>query len=242
MGKVSPKKSPATIADVPKPKSNPKKESASWDYKNALSTIHGYAHDNLQVGFRMSYFKLMETEKESFLGSINNLKEDQDFVPHLFARIKLMEPFWVVLGSSTLKAKTWTLAEPEADLEGYTDGTIELSGPYVLLHFHSKRQNDLQWFSEIGFAMYEANFIHDPAWRDARGVVNSHLMHFEDTLGLMVNGGCDLLVTDDISLSAHVGYTRVSSDMTYYLNGEKWDSRTFPLSNLSLGLSAQYHF
>ncbi len=243
---LTPKKTIAKpkIASTPKVQKKPTKTSSKpRDYGKTLRTIGDYTHNNLQVGLRMSYYKLIDNENEAFLGSINQLKEDQDYTPHLFARIRLpMELFWISLGYNKLRAKTWTTAGSGSDPEGYTDGTIELSGPFVLLHFHSEREKDLQWFGEVGFAIYKADFIHNPAWRDARGHVDSHIMNFYDTYGLMLNGGCEFYATDNITLSTYISYTRVDVDMTYYLYDNKVRDSSFPLSNFGLGLGVQYRF
>lgn len=216
---------------------------APIDYRESLYRLGDYAHDNLQLGFRMTYYQLIESEKPSFLGSINQLKEDQDYAPHLFARIRLpLEPFWISIGYNKLRAITWTKAEPEYGEEGYTDGTIQLSGPFVLLHFHSERDPDLRWFGEVGFAMYSATFVHDSAWQDAGGVPGSHIMDFYDTYGLIMNGGCEFFINDQISLTTYLSYTRVSVDMTYYLYGDIRDERVFPMSNIAMGIGMQYSF
>lgn len=204
--------------------------------------IRKFAKERIEAGLRVSYYYLLENNKESFLGSINELKEDQDYMPHPYISIKIMDPFWVSLGYNKLRAKTWTKPEPQYNEEGYTDGTIDLSGPFILLHYRKEINRMRSWFIETGFTIYDADFVHNPSWRDAGGFYDSHVMDFYDTYGLMMNAGINFDINKNWKASVFASYTRVSVDMTYYLYGTKRDERIFPLSNFAAGAGIVYDF
>lgn len=212
--------------------------------QNTFSTslLDQWIKNRIELGADISHFFLLDKEKESFLGSINMLKEDQVYFPYPFINVGINEEIWIQISYNKFRAITWTKAELEHNEPGYTDGSIELAGPTLSLQYRHPLDQDLNIFAEAGIALYEAAFIHDPAWRDANGAINSHIMEFYNTTGFFIGAEGDLLLKNNWHLTLQLTYTKVSADMTYYLYGRERADRTFPLSNLSFGIGTKYDF
>lgn len=215
---------------------------SSYELPISAAQAKDWIVEYVKPELRMNYYSLLRTRKESFLGSINNLKEDQDYLPHPFVTLKIKEPYWLTIGYHKIQAKTWTEAEPEYGEVGYTDGTIKLSGPLILLQYRRDLDETITLAVEGGMVIYEAEFAHNTAWRDAGGNVNSHRMDFYDTYALILGGGLNFNLNRNWAITSHLDYTRANVEMTYYLYGDVRDERTFPMSNLSLSLGIEYTF
>ncbi|MBL7077176.1 MAG: hypothetical protein ISS31_06880 [Kiritimatiellae bacterium] len=206
----------------------------------AMANDHGDAI--LEIGLRSSYFQLHDSTRgpdNHFLGSLDELIEKQNYVPLPFVNIRFGKYWALGLGYEEMRARTWSRPDSVDGEIGHSDGTIEVSGPWISIQCYYPNRSRYTPFAEAGLLLYNAHFDHLDAWRNARGDVNSHILDIDDENGYRLGLGCDITLTEDWSLVVTVERTYLEVDATYYLYGDVADEVVFPLDNTRYGIGVK---
>jgi len=198
----------------------------------------------LEIGVRSTYFELHDSTRgpnEHYMGSLDELIEEQDYLPLPFINVRFGRYLALGLGYDQFRVKTWSRPEPGDGEIGHSDGTLDTAGPTISLQCYIPNRTRYTPFVEAGLLIYNTYFDHLPAWRDARGEVNSHVLEIHDENGYRLSLGCDISLTENSSLLVTVEHTSMKVDATYFLNGRLADTTTFPLDNTRYGVGLKYH-
>lgn len=197
----------------------------------------------LEIGVRSSHFQLTDSTRgrdNHFLGSLDELIEEQNYTPFPFIDIRFGQYWAIGLGYDQMRAKTWSRPDPVEGEIGHSDGTIDASGPRVSVQCYYPNDSRYTPFAEASLLVYNTYFDHLDAWRNARGDKNSHILDIEDENGFRLGLGCDISIAEDWLLVLMVERTFLEVDVTYYLYGEVADEVTFPLDNTRYGVGVKY--
>jgi len=213
-----------------------------------------FAPGTFQVGTRSTFFSLLRGTKDSFLGTINELKEVQNGLPIRLFVDWFFTPTWgVELTWDSLKVQTWTQ-------EGYTDGDFTLKGP--MISFIGRYENSSQWtpYGSVGLAYFQADFEYDTAWQIGydnaqhwaeygfsptpyRGRIRN--MDLSNPIGVLLNAGCEYKFSEAWSadIFLRLTYVEVKDHCTVTEYGVPWrdvGTENIPLSNYAIGLGIRY--
>jgi outer membrane protein W len=134
----------------------------------SIESINVWMEDRVEIGLRSISFQLETDHKSSsggrdtFLGSITDLEEDNDLVPTRIFVDYLVTPFWgVELSYDKIVAATKTSSAVNAVK---SDGDVELSGP--ILSVFGRYPNDTAFvpYAGLGIAFYDADFSGTAHW------------------------------------------------------------------------------
>lgn len=189
-----------------------------------------------ELGTRITYYDFRtnrkgEKFKGSFLGSLYEIKEDQDYSPtKVFAQYFFTPFLGVGAAYEHVEAYTWD--------GGGTDGTVELDGALLYAVGRLPDYDLVRPFAEIGVAFFSASFDYDPEWYDD-GI---HIMDLEDSFGITLALGADLLLSDRWVINGIVRYTTAAVDATVYTTDIKTEDGTFEMDHFSIGLGLKAAF
>ena len=202
------------------------------------SSFYGRVLKNrLEIGTRSTCFALLENKRDtprenSFVGTVNRLKEDQHLAPFKpYVQYKVLSFLGVGASYDDFGAEAW-------DNEG-TDGTAELSGPMVYLLASYPNPFPLVPFCELGAAFYSAEFHKSSGWGHDRS--NKHI-DLNDPKGYYVALGCDVLVHKRWTVNLYGRYTNVDVDGSWFDGTKTHDNVIFTMSHASIGLGVKYCF
>lgn len=188
-----------------------------------------------EIGTRITHYTFRDDTKGtkfngSFLGSLTKIKDDQNYAPvKVFAQY-FFSPVWGAgISYEEIDAITW---------DGGTDGTVELAGPVVYLTGRLPDYDLVRPYAELGLAYFSASFDHNPAWYDG----GRHVMEVDDSLGLSLGVGADVLLSDVWSLNFLLRYTEASVDATAIIRDGADVDGTFVMDHFTFGLGAKYVF
>ena len=197
--------------------------------------------NKLEIGTRINHIVLLDDKRGepyngSFVGSVTQLREDQDYLP---VRFYVQYKFWSYLGIGAsydkvgAEAGDWGLHGPGT---GGADGTVELSGPLLYLLGCYPNSTRFTPFCELGAALYSADFEGDAGWGGGKEMV------LEDKNGFYCALGCDCRLHDWWSINIYGRYVNVDVDGVYNLNGDYREDVLFTMSHLAFGIGAKYTF
>ncbi|MDD4870173.1 MAG: hypothetical protein PHR77_06400 [Kiritimatiellae bacterium] len=209
---------------------------------------------DIKIGTRLTYFRLLKNSSDSFIGTINQLDEDQNYMPIKLFADWFFTPTWgIEITWDTIKARTGTE-------EGDCDGTFVLKGPMVSLI--GRYLNDSPWtpYGGIGLAYFNADFDSATAWRlgyspnqewiDAGRPSEPYLgrirtMNLNNPIGIVLNAGCEYKISDRWSADLYLRWTKVDvkAEVLIHENGELWwdiPQEKIPMDNIALGLGIRY--
>ncbi len=201
--------------------------------------------NRVEIGTRITSFEL--TDKQSppdnnFLGSINTLKEDQDYTPtKLYANVWVLEWLGVGLSYEKMGAETWT---EEPGYESYTDGTFELDGPILSLLAAWPNSTRFTPFVEVGQWMMSGSFKANSDWGNAHGIDGyQDLEVAKEKGGFVFGGGCAIQLTRHLEMDVLYRQITASVEVDHVLLGTvRASGREFPLDSSWLGLGIKYRF
>ena len=116
---------------------------------------------HIEIGLRTSYLTLDETEYhydaageivDGYLGSITELKAEQDYSPMLYANITYSDWLSLQIGYERYEVRTGRFWDDE------TDGSFQFSGPSVLLQLRYANQTRFTPYVGAGVAMLDVDF------------------------------------------------------------------------------------
>ena len=214
--------------------------------------------DRLELGTRVTYFMLQDDSSDSFLGSINQLDEKQDYIPYkVFADWMITPAIGVELTWDDIKANAQTDASDE-----HVDGDFKLTGPVVTVFGRYANQTIFTPFAGAGlsymFGEFEEakwwamGYAHESDWA-ALGYPDevrhgiSRDIDPDDSIGFVLTGGSDIRITDRLSANLYARYEYIEADTDFVeKRGEvdvvNHDSQTIPFSNFAVGLGVKYSF
>lgn len=240
--------------------------------RNAQEKTQDFVAGHLEVGTRITSFKLLKENKDSFLGSIDHLDAKQDLAPFkIFAHWFFTPRYGIELAWDHIEAATVTTED------GHSDGNIVLTGPIITVFARhpmdimiKEKALTLVPYGGIGFVILDASFEHESWWHhgfsedqwpDAEARYNEWVasgsppwpnggyqrtMNLDDTIGFVLSAGCATKINKSLSIDFYLRYMDVDVDDKYTLSryGEVFhvEYATFPMSNYALGLGIKYAF
>ena len=224
------------------------------EVENAPSPLAG----RLEVGTRVTYFILQDDSSDSFLGSINQLNDEQDYIPYkLFADWMITPAIGVELTWDDLKAGAQT-----DEVDEHVDGDFELMGPVVTVFGRYKNKTIFTPFAGAGLSYMFGDFeetqwwamgySHESDWAalgypdEARHNITRRI-DVDDSLGWILTCGSDVRITPRLSANLYARYEYLEADATFVeKRGEvdvvNHESSSIPFSNFALGLGVKYVF
>jgi hypothetical protein len=215
---------------------------------DTLAQVNDVVKDRLEIGLRITHFTLVDNTKESgFLGSINELEEDQSDNPTLFGRFFFTQYVGVELGYDKVSAITRKWTTPGIDGTGDkskdSDGTIVLEGPLVEIVGRYPNETIVTPYAGFGPVFYgtllgDANFEHSAWWHNGFGAYDDpnyldwqaqgkpewpnggyqRTIELSDTMGWVLSGGASVAVYKGLEVEASVQYVWAEVDAHYYLS------------------------
>jgi len=195
-----------------------------------------YLKGRLEIGTRWTRFTLLKSHQGepfhgSFVGSITELREEQDQWPNkLFVQYGLSPYVWAGLSYDHLRARAWD--------SGGGDGSIDMQGvmPYVAARW----ANRTRWtpYAEAGLVYYRTSFDSDPNW------ANNGQREFalDNTCGYALALGCDCALTRNWSAGLYGRYTYAKVNGSFFDFGQDLQDFTFPVSHWTYGVGAKHAF
>ena len=214
--------------------------------------------NHLELGTRVTYFMLQDDSSDSFLGSINQLDEKQDYIPYkVFADWMITPAIGVELTWDGIKADAQTAASDE-----HIDGDFELAGPIITVFGRYVNETIFTPFAGAGLAYMFAEFneaqwwamgyAHESDWAalgypdEVRNNI-TRCIDVDNAVGLVLTGGSDIWFTDYFSATFFVRYINLDTDATFTeKRGDvdiiNHDSQSIPFSHFAFGLGVKYVF
>ncbi len=243
-----------------------------------VTTVNHYIENYVEIGFRSTHFTLVDNKKgtaedgRGFLGSINELEEEQDYSPYPYFRVFPIPRFHYIgveIGYDRVRAITrkWTDPPPGGSEDEDIDVSIDLRGPSFQL---VARYHNWKWlvpYISAGYVFYRADFEHEEWWhmgfgsyldpeyiawvRSGRqGDPNGgyrRTIEVEDTTGTIVAGGLSARLWKGVQIEADVRYIPADVDASYT---QSWpravrpqgDDYKFPMSTWGYRIGLKYLF
>jgi hypothetical protein len=209
--------------------------------------------DKAEVGTRITTFKLLDSHKNTFLGSIDFLKSDQNYMPFkFFANWFFNSHLGMELTWDQIRADTITISD------GHTDGIINLSGPIISVierkPVHITIQNrtyTIVPYIGAGLAFMGADFQHEGWWHHGFGGENipedplnayaewiaqgspewpnegyRRTMHPDNATGFVLSGGCSTIIASNLSVDFYLRYMNIDVDTEFTLSSYGAVTRT----------------
>jgi len=206
-----------------------------------------------EIGTRVIHTELQKTKQGrgtqingdwggTYLGSLNYIDEEQDYVP---SRIYIQYFFSDFLGAGLsydkIEAKTGEKKRGgDPALSGPGDGNVGGEGPIAYLVCRIPNNSIFVPFAEAGVAYYFSYFDEND-WSDG----GRRFMKTEDTAALVLAIGCDVKLTENLSINAYLRTVEgVDIDTESWRRGAHSPERTgsFPLDYYGVGVGVKYAF
>ncbi len=212
--------------DASEPGGNTVVPASTWRYEAGLRSLY----------MDLAKSKQGEPFNGSFIGSINELKPDQQLLP-VHPYIQALKPIDHYLLGAGLSFDSWTVATEDG---GGGDGDVEMDAWTIYLVGRMTTTSKFSPFAELGWAMYNNSFDPDPTWY-AGGRRN---FTFDNANGLHLAAGCDYMITPNLSANVYLRYVDVELDGKYIFRGDSRppESFVFPMEHLAYGLGLSYTF
>lgn len=224
-------------------------EGASWLDRVPVGAEEGddWWRNRIDIGTRITSFQLAEKESppgKNYLGSINMLKEEQDYTPtKLYANAWVLEWLGIGLSYEKLGEKTWT-DNGEPGSVPYTDGTFNVGGPILSALAAWPNSTRFTPFVEVGQWFMSGSVDLNPAWANAHGI--DGYQEFEITKykgGMVLGGGCAIQLTRNVEMDLIYRQIKASILVDHILLGSVAHSDSeFPLDSTWMGAGVKYRF
>lgn len=211
-----------------------------------------YIRDRLHIGTRVMAFSLLEKEagdkqegkfpSSSFLGSLTNLEEVQNYAPiYLYVQYDIL-PWWGV-GISYDEKEIETDDWKSNDGGQGGDGNFISKGPVIYTAVQYPNASRWTPYGEVGFVLYSNEFDPLPSW--AEGGKRQFVV--EDDVGTYFAGGVTVKLFEHVSLDLHVRYVRAGIFTEFYFQdperlGEPQEVGNFPLDHIGYGVGIKATF
>lgn len=230
--------------------------------KSTSSEEPDFLAGHLQIGTRITGFMLLKDKSDSFIGSIDQLDEEQDLLPTKLYADWYFSPYWGLdLTWDHATAKTAT--QDKTDTPTHSDGSFKISGPIISLIGRYPNPSDWIPYGGAGVAIMSARFDAATWWytgfpsesdweeygspSQTLNGLNRVIEPKKNAIGYVAFGGCDYKITDHLLVGAYVRYMNIKLDAHYYLtiNGVDIDDRgdySIPMHNMVAGIGTSYLF
>jgi opacity protein-like surface antigen len=201
--------------------------------------------NRFEIGTRITSFELTDAKRpmdNRFLGSINRLKEDENYAPtKVYANAWLLQWLGVGLSYESIGAETWT---EKPDVQPYTDGTFNVGGPILSAFAAWPNSTRFTPFAEVGQWFMSGSVDADPAWANAHGIEGYQDFEITECKGGSVLGaGCAIQLTRHVELDVIYRQIKASIMVDHLLLGSVAQSgREFPLDSNWMGAGIKYRF
>lgn len=202
---------------------------------------HGKLDYLFQVGTRSLYYDLLDNTKgekfdDSFIGSINRLEADQDYLP-LNPYVQILRPFDPMdagLGASYSRMYVDTRDD------GGGDGKIETQGLHLYFIGACNKVAPFRPYVEGGISFYDNSFDPIASWSEN----GKRTFKLDSSVAPYFALGCQYEVASNWSVDVYLRYCDFDIDGVYVFTG---DSRapepfTFTMEHIAYGLGATYSF
>jgi len=220
--------------------------------------ITGYAFTHI-TGLHVDTHSGDESGTDSsFLGSINKLEADQNYMPvKIYADWFFTRDWGIELTWDKVIAASHSVHPDDTDV---TDGKWDIKGPILSMIGRYCNSTRVTPYGGIGITYMFTDFDAAPYWSlrmspaqwAANGysdypLIGSQTMDTDNALGFVAFGGCDVEVAHNFLLDVYARYMNVAVDTHYYINlpGGGYEDHGWykiPLSNVALGLGVTYAF
>ncbi len=200
--------------------------------------------DRVEVGTRVTYFKLEDDQKNaeatskaegSFYGSITELDAQQNYIPlKLFVDYKFTKYVGAEVTVDEIQADTITRSD------GHNDGTVDMWGPIVSLFGRYPNSTRFIPYAGAGMVYFWSDFKEEESWKHGNG--NDQTFDLDDSTGWVAYGGVSAKVTGRWFADLYVRHMDIDVDGTHYNHGRNTGVFTFPMSNDAVGLGVRYIF
>ncbi len=177
----------------------------------------------------------------SYLGSLNYISEEQDYVPsRIYVQYFFSEYLGAGLSYDQIEAKTGE--RDRGGVKGKSgpgDGNIGGRGPIAYLVCRIPNDSIFVPFAEAGVAYY-FTYFDENSWGNG-----DRYMKTKDTAALVLAAGCDVKLTERLSLNAYVRTVEgadVDTDSLRRRDRSYKNSGSFPLDYYGFGVGVKYAF
>ena len=214
--------------------------------------------NHLELGTRVTYFMLQDDSSDSFLGSINQLDEKQDYIPYkVFADWMITPAIGVELTWDGIEADAQTAATDQ-----HVDGDFTLTGPIATVFGRYVNETIFTPFAGVGLSYMFGDFeeakwwalgyAHENDWA-ALGYPDTvrnnitRCIDVDDAVGLVFTCGSDIQITENVSANLYFRYIDIEADATFTekrgdVDVVNHESNSIPFSHVALGLGVKYIF
>ena len=214
--------------------------------------------DHLEIGTRITYFRLLNENDKSFLGSIDHLGDSQDYNPSKVFVDWLFCPY----GGLEL---TWDRIEAVATTstsDNHTDGKFLLDGPILTAFARYPNKSILTPYAGVGVAYYHTDFEAQDWW--AQGFASpqdfvdfgkpstdrnnkGRAISTDTTAGFVATAGTAIKITKNWSADLYFRYSSINLDAHFMLttDGQVSDDKGhygIPFDNVTGGVGVKYVF
>jgi len=202
-----------------------------------------YLAEHVEIGIRVSHFTLDETKKQKFdengeftggfLGSIDTIKEEQDYVPTLYLRYNINQYAGLEIGWDKFEVKTSTYYDT-------TDGNFIYSGFSLLLRGRYPNETIFTPYGSLGWSFLSGEVDYNSEWHD-NGRRN---LYPDDTVAFSLGAGCEFEIAEHWSADLNLRLVKADFDVEYKLAAEPRSrgSFNFPLDNTTVQAGITYRF
>lgn len=199
-----------------------------------------YIQGHLELGTRSTGYTFTEDTQGqpfqgSFLGSLNEVHESQNYAPIKFFVQYKINPYFGV-GTAYDQFKAVTGSSPHGEDGG--DGTFTLKGMYFYLLGRYPNETRFTPFVEVGFVRYSSDFEEDDWWYEG----GKRVIHAESEVGSIFAIGCDIHVYEKWSVDVYFRHVNVDQDVDYVFRSYVHTPGTFTLSHNEYGIGLKYSF
>jgi hypothetical protein len=230
--------------------------------------------DHLEFGIRIDHFKLINDSErhfdssgslsEGYLGSITDLREDQNYAPTLYANILFSDWLALNIGYERYTIETVTY------WDGHSDGAFDFSGPSFSAQFRYPNRGEFTPYAGLGFVMLDAEFTEEGWWHNGFGGTDAAAnyqawissgapawpnggyrrnleIHDDLVFKLALQGGCHWQAMDYVSVNLGLRYVNLDSKLDYTLSryGTVFSDRgtsKFPMEVWTVDLGVVFNF
>ena len=213
---------------------------------------------HLELGTRITHFVLVDEDDDSFLGSIDHLGDEQDYLPYKLFADYLFNPYF---GVELTYDRVEAVAKTSAD-DNHTDGNFVLDGPILTAFGRYPNDSICTPFAGAGVAYFQADFEAQDWWglgysspadyasvgspNEPRGGKTREL-NPDDALGFVVTAGSAFKISEHWSADLYARYMTIETDVEFLIkqNGDVIDDNgttTVPFDNFAFGAGVKYVF
>ncbi len=202
-----------------------------------------YLAEHVEIGARISCFRLKRSKKQEFdkdgkfiggfLGSIDEIDEQQDFSPTLYLRYNINNNFGLELGWDKFDVRTRTYYDT-------SDGDFEYSGFSFLLRGRYPNETTFTPYASLGWSLLGGDVDYNPEWHD-NGRRN---LYPDDTIAFSLGLGCEFELAPNWRADMGLRMIKADFDVEYKLAAERSSrgSFNFPLDNTTVHAGISYYF